>query len=96
VLRAVDWDITHPYRQTELIEEVNQRLPGDAPINTHDVLSVRRAYNIDDATRPDFVHRPRYGWNQYSDEFVDWLVAEYNGDGEFFTKARARYYELTH
>ncbi len=43
-------DLTHPYRQTELIDEVNKRLPRGKSVNTHDILSVRRAHGID-ATR---------------------------------------------
>jgi hypothetical protein len=94
--RAVDWDTTHPYRQTELLEEVNARLPRDAAINGYDIQSVKRAHEIDENTRPGFVHLPRFGWYQYSDAFVDWLVDQYERDDQFFTDARARYYELTH
>ena len=67
-----------------------------ATFNSHDLLSVRRAHDIDEITRPDFIHRPRFGWYQYSDAFVDWLIDRYNRDPQFFDKARARYYELTH
>lgn len=92
--RAVDFDITHPYRQTELIPEVNRRLPHGVEINTHDLISVRRTHLIDHETQPDFVHRPRFGSNQYSDAFVDWLVEQCERDPAFFTKARERYHEL--
>jgi hypothetical protein len=94
--RAVDWDVTHPYRQTELIEGVNERLPGNAAINGYDIQSIKRAHDISETSRPDFVHLPRYGYYQYSDGFLGCLVGEYQRDSEFFTKARARYYELTH
>lgn len=95
--RALDFDATHPYRQTELIALVSDRLPDGVTFNSYDVLSVRTAHNIDENTRPDFVHVPRWtGAPQYSDAFVDWLVDQYNRDSEFFTNARARYYELTH
>lgn len=59
--RAVDWDVTHPYRQTELVPRVSERLPEGVTFNSHDLLSVRRAHNIDEHTRPDFVHRVRAG-----------------------------------
>jgi hypothetical protein len=94
--RLADWDVTHPYRQTELIPEVKGRLPDDVTFNGHDVVSVRRAHDIDEQTRPEFVHRPRFGWYQYSDAFVLWLIEQYERDTGFFAKARARYYELTH
>ena len=52
--------------------------------------AIRRTYDID----PDFVHRPRFGTNQYSQAFVDWLVERLAGDPEFVARARARYHEL--
>jgi hypothetical protein len=94
--RAVDWDVTHPYRQKEVLQEVNARLPEDAAINAYDIQSVKRVHEIDDVTRPDFVHRPRFGWFQYSRDFVHWLVAQWERDPQFFAKARQRYYELRH
>jgi hypothetical protein len=94
--RLADWDVTHPYRQTELIPEVKGRLPDDVTFNGHDVVSVRRAHDIDEQTRPEFVHRPRFGWYQYSDAFVLWLIEQYERDTSFFAKARARYHELRH
>jgi Schlafen, AlbA_2 len=96
LFRAVDWDVTHPYRQKELLQEVNARLPDGAEVNAYDIQSVRRVHEIDDQTRPDFVHRPRFGWFQYSPDFVDWLVAQRERDPAFFSKARRRYYELRH
>ncbi|MFN2471799.1 MAG: hypothetical protein ABR583_12600 [Gaiellaceae bacterium] len=78
------------------MQEVNRRLPHGVTVNTHDMLSVRRAHDITETTRPDFMHRPRYGSPQYSDVFVDWIVAEYGRDNDFFTKARDRYYEMVH
>jgi hypothetical protein len=94
LFRAVDWDVTHPYRQKELLQEVNALLPDDAEINAYDMQSVRRVHEIDDRTRPDFVHRPRFGYFQYSPQFVDWLVEQYRRDPAFFATARQRYYEL--
>jgi hypothetical protein len=92
--RAVDWDVTHPYRQKELLQEVNARLPEGVEINAYDMQSVRRVHEIDDQTRPDFVHRPRFGYFQYSPQFVDWLVEQYRRKRTFFADARRRYYEL--
>lgn len=94
--RAVDRDDTHPYRQTELIPLVDDRLPDGVIFNSHDLLSVRRAYRIDEESHPEFVHLPLYGYYQYSGSFIDWLVEQYEHDNEFFAKARDRYYELTH
>jgi hypothetical protein len=86
----VDPDQSHPYRQKEVIREVNERL-GEGTVNAFDVLSVRRVHAISEETRPEFVHVPKFGSPQYSDAFVDWLVAEHQRDPAFFPKAKARY-----
>jgi hypothetical protein len=86
----VDPDQSHPYRQKEVIREVNARL-GEATVNAFDVLSVRRVHAISEETRPEFVHVPKFGSPQYSDAFVDWLVTEREADPEFFTRAKAGY-----
>lgn len=87
--RAVDFDVTHPYRQKELIEEVNRRLPEERAVNSYEFLAVRRTNEID----PDFTHRPRFGTNQYSQAFVDWLVERIERDAGFIERARAAYHE---
>jgi hypothetical protein len=86
----VDPDQSHPYRQKEVIREVNARLDG-AGVNAFDILSVRRVHAISEDTRPEFVHVPKFGSPQYSDAFVDWLVSEQERDAEFFTRAKASY-----
>jgi hypothetical protein len=86
----VDPDRSHPYRQKEVIREVNARL-GEGTVNAFDVLSVRRVHAITEETRPEFVHVPKFGSPQYSDAFVDWLVAEHHRDPRFFLRAKASY-----
>ena len=86
----VDPDQSHPYRQKEVIREVNARL-GEGTVNQFDVLSVRRVHAISEGTRPEFVHVPKFGSPQYSDAFVDWLVGEQQRDAEFFQRAKATY-----
>jgi hypothetical protein len=86
----VDPDRSHPYRQKEVIREVNARMDG-ANVNAFDVLSVRRVHAITEETRPEFVHVPKFGSPQYSDAFVDWLIAEHQRDPQFFPRAKAAY-----
>ena len=86
----VDPDQSHPYRQKEVIREVNARLDGHT-VNAFDVLSVRRVHQISEETRPEFVHVPKFGSPQYSDAFVDWLVEEDARDPGFFTRAKTKY-----
>jgi hypothetical protein len=86
----VDPDQSHPYRQKEVIREVNTRL-GEGAVNAFDVLSVRRVHAISEETRPEFVHVPKFGSPQYSDAFVEWLVGEQERDPGFFEAAKASY-----
>jgi hypothetical protein len=86
----VDPDHSHPYRQKEVIREVNARL-GEGTVNAFDVLSVRRVHAISEETRPEFVHVPKFGSPQYSDAFVDWFVSEVHRDPEFIAQAKAAY-----
>jgi hypothetical protein len=86
----VDPDQSHPYRQKEVIREVNARLDG-YKVNAFDILSVRRVHAISEDTRPEFVHVPKFGSPQYSDAFVDWLIGEDERDPEFFAQAKAKY-----
>jgi hypothetical protein len=86
----IDPDLSHPYRQKEVVREVNARLDG-GEVNAFDILSVRRIHEISEETRPEFVHVPKFGSPQYSDAFVDWLVEQDANDPEFFAGAKARY-----
>jgi hypothetical protein len=86
----VDPDRSHPYRQKEVIREVNARLDGFS-VNAFDVLSVRRVHKITEESRPEFVHVPKFGSPQYSDAFVDWLVAEQEREPQFFARAKKAY-----
>jgi hypothetical protein len=86
----VDPDQSHPYRQKEVIREVNKRL-GEGAVNAFDVLSVRRVHQISEETRPEFVHVPKFGSPQYSDAFVDWLVGEQEREPQFFELAKSSY-----
>jgi hypothetical protein len=89
-------DQTHPYRQVELLPEVNKRLPAGLAVKPYDLHSVRRVHRIDHRTRPDFVYQPKWKGSspQYSDEFVEWLAEQAEADPEFFENARAKFYAM--
>jgi EC042_2821-lke REase len=91
VYGRLDPDRTHPYRQTEVVAEVNRRLPEGVEVNPYDILSVRRVYEIAEETQPEFTHVPKFGSPQYSDAFVDWLLEQHASDPQFFERAKAKY-----
>ena len=86
VLARTDFDVTHPYRQKELVEAVNRRA-GHQVATAFEVQCVRRVHRTD--AREDFFHRPKFGSPQYSESFVAWLLAQHERDPQFFEKAKA-------
>ncbi|HEV8241412.1 MAG TPA: RNA-binding domain-containing protein [Thermoanaerobaculia bacterium] len=82
-------DDTHPFRQKELLEYFNARVPPNSRINSHDALVVRRVYGID--ARPELVYHPHFGSPQYSKAFGDWLIEQHSLDPLFFRNARIRH-----
>jgi hypothetical protein len=87
-LARTDFDVTHPYRQKELVARVNERLAGAAHVTPYDIQCVRRTHDIDD--RPAFFHRPKFGSPQYSEDYVVWLVDQFERDPQFFEHAKAQ------
>jgi hypothetical protein len=87
-VRATNPDELYPHRQKEVVAAVNARLGGATKINGHDVQCVRKVHGID-GSRPEFIEKRKYGSAQYSEQFIDWLVAEHGADPSFFAKARA-------
>lgn len=81
---------THPYRQTELIQQLNNRLDGVCRVNSYDVQCVIKVHNA--KRRPEFHYKSGIvgSPSQYSASFVDWVVAQHSRDGEFFAKARQK------
>lgn len=84
--RVVSPDETHPFRQKELVAEVNSRLNG-AKINGFDVQCVRRSMGPQES-RPDFFHESKWGSKQYSAAFAEFIVDSCSSDPTFLSKAR--------
>jgi hypothetical protein len=90
VFGRVAADVTHPYRQTEVLKELNAHLKPTYPINPYDLLSVRTAYRITPDSHPEFCYKPRFSSPQYSDPFIEWLIKEYKANDHFFMDAREK------
>jgi hypothetical protein len=88
-------DSTHPHRQKEVVQLVNQRLNGSITINPHDVLCVRKVFKIDES-KPNYYYKSKFSSPQYSNAFVDWLVEQYEKDPIFFDKAKQKYKSVSH
>ena len=86
---AVPLDNTHPFRQKEVVREVNGRLVGKRTINTHDILCIRRVYSIQKEIA--FCYTQNFASPRYSQQFVDWVVAKYQDDEAFFETTKAKF-----
>lgn len=89
--RLIDPDKTHPYRQKELVDLVNQKLAGKHNINQHDIQALKVSHNIHEDKK--FCHRPKFGSFQYSDALAEWIVSEYNKNPDLFVDARRKWYQ---
>lgn len=85
-VRALPIDETHPYRQKEVIIEVNRAMAGAHKISVHDILCVRRIHKVEDD--PNLCFTQKYASPRYSQKFVDWIVAQYRANPEFFSDVR--------
>jgi len=86
VYRKIDYDETHPYRQKEIIQIVNEAIGEKYQVNQHDLLCVRKVHKV--SNNPLFYHKPKFATPQYSQSFADWIIEQFNKDHLFFYKAR--------
>jgi hypothetical protein len=81
---------THPYRQKEVIEQVNNILGVTNRINSYDIRCLDSIYEI--KKRTDFYYKGaiKGSISQFSPAFVAWLLKEYEKDNEFFIRTRQK------
>lgn len=80
---------SHPFRQKEIIEKVNELL-NRLEINQYDIQCINKFYRIKYKSEYFYQGRMPGSPAQYSPRFVDWIVKQYNQDNEFFVKTRAK------
>lgn len=86
--RVEDPDITHPYRAKEVLAQLKLRIK-DVALTPFDLLSARRVHGIEQ--KRGFCYQSKFASPRYSPQYVDWLVQQYELDGDFFKKSRALY-----
>jgi len=90
--RKIDYDVSHPYRQKDLVAKLNAKLKGKVAISSYDILCLRRLYDLDENLT--YCHKPLFTSMQYSDALVDWVVEQFVKDSQFFEKTRKECSEL--
>jgi hypothetical protein len=87
VERPRDSAITHPWRQKELLPEVNARLGPGLAITLGQLQAVVAAHDV--KGRPEWFFRGsvRGSPGQYSPAFADWLADRVRNDAEFVSRS---------
>jgi hypothetical protein len=93
-VRAIDYDITHPYRQMDLLKRIKVLLPQGTTVTTYDLTAVRHSFDV--IKRDDYYHKSMFGSGQYSESYAQWIAQTYATDTGFFLKAREKYYKVHH
>jgi hypothetical protein len=84
-LQPQDVDHLYPWRQKDLLRELNGRF-GRRMLNSYDIQAIRRQHHLDD--RPDFVFNLPGAGRRYSPAAAEWIMDQHARDPEFFQKAR--------
>jgi hypothetical protein len=79
-------DLGWPYRQKEVVAEVNKALVGAKIVHATHILYVRRAHDIE--ANGAFCYTQKHVSPKYSPAFVVWILDQYKADSEFFEKAK--------
>ncbi|HEX5472445.1 MAG TPA: hypothetical protein VFW73_11190 [Lacipirellulaceae bacterium] len=90
-LQPQDVDHLYPWRQKDLVRELNYRL-GRRALNSYDIQAVRRQHHLDD--RPDFVFNLPGAGRRYSPAVARWIMDQYTRNSDFFQHARAADHEI--
>lgn len=90
-LQPQDVDRLYPWRQKDLLRELNRRL-GRRLLNSYDIQAVRRQHRLDE--HPDFVFNLPGAGRRYSPATAEWIMMQHAGDPEFFQRARAADHEI--
>ncbi len=85
-LHPQDIDRLYPWRQKDLVRELNRRI-GRRLLNSYDIQAVRRHHRLD--SRPEFIFNLLGAGRRYSPAAADWIMDAYSEDPEFFQKSRA-------
>lgn len=90
-LQPQDVDRLYPWRQKDLVRELNSRL-GRRALNSYDIQAVRRHHQLDE--RPDFVFNLPGAGRRYSPAVADWIMEQFAAAPQFFQQARIADHEM--
>jgi len=87
---AKDPSKQYPFRETELVAELNDRLGVDPPINRSHIQAVAKAHAIQGNRMYFYRGQVKGSPGQYSRRFADWFVTRHRQSDDFIDKAREK------
>lgn len=81
---------THPYRQVDVLTQVNASLNKTKKINPHDIQCVAKIFNIKKRSEFYYQGTVKGSPGQYSQDFIEWLLEQHSDDSDFFTQVRQK------
>jgi hypothetical protein len=90
-LQPQDVDRLYPWRQKDLLRELNGRL-GRRFLNSYDIQAIRRQHRLDE--HPDFVFNLPGAGRRYSPAAAEWIMEQHARDPDFFRQARTADHEI--
>jgi hypothetical protein len=91
MMRPLDVNRLYPYRMKELVKALNARFGTD--LTDYDILCVRAVFGV--VHNPQYYYHPNHGSKLYSEEFLNFMFKEYEGDPKFFENAERGFKEMT-
>jgi hypothetical protein len=76
-----------PFRQKDVVSKINQNMKAMEKINQYDIQAIIHVHSID-TLKPNFYYKSLYGPKQYSQAFIDWIIANHQKNPLFFLKTR--------
>ena len=86
--KLADPNLTHPYRQKEVLEKLKEaREELKSSVTSHHLQCIRRVHKVD--ANAVFCYHANYTSPTYSQMFVDWILERYDEDFDFFANCKS-------
>lgn len=85
---------THPFRQKDIIEFINNENLIGKEVNRYDFQCVLKVFSVKRNAIYYYQGIVQGSPSQYSQEFIDWLIKECRKNPDFFERARQTYTEI--
>ncbi len=88
-VQLIDPNKTHPHLWKNVLTQINLKLNDGVKLTTHDVLGIRRLYQMDSNSL--YRWKANSGGSQYSEAFIQWVVTHINESSNSLAVVRTRH-----